>query len=298
MSLAVYVPLPIPPPTSMVLDPPPCQPEPNKTTDAALRYLLTGDPKAWDHLIAILFKAKGNLFLHEPGLPLLTATRRFFERWLAEKFASYREISAETICAAGYHGEFRHLGKHATNAMIDELRKRYASQDALDQRLSEEEWWAGQPPRLVSLDAPLSDDRDFTLANLLTVDGSQDNSTISTLPSALGTQPGLEPEELQRAIQEGKPEFKRLLGPLHDVLVTVCGLFVVSPDDLRVGDAARAVATARGITIQTARKKLRELAAIFRKALTVGNPTVRDLYRMLTTPGRPTFWINSRPQTE
>src|SRR5580698_121241 len=120
------------------------EPKPHdKATDAALQYLLTGDADAWDHLIAILIKAKGNLFLPEPGLPLLTATRRFLERWLAEKFAPYRAISAETICAAGYHGEFRYLGKHATNALIDELRRHYASQDALDQRLSEEEWWAG-----------------------------------------------------------------------------------------------------------------------------------------------------------
>lgn len=168
--------------------------------------------------------------------------------------------------------------------------------------LSEEESWAGHPPRVVSLDAPLDDDGDFTLADLVATDPSQDNSAISKLPSAIGTQPGLEPVEPQHAMREGQPEFKRLLRPLHDVLTTVCGLFVASPDDLRTGDATRAVAAARGITVQTARRKLRQLAVIFRAALRFGNPTVRDLYRMFTTPGQPTFWINgsrsARPQAE
>jgi hypothetical protein len=138
----------------------------------------------------------------------------------------------------------------------------------------------------------LDDDGDFTLANLLATDPSQGNSTISQLPSAIGAHPGLEPEELQHAIRAGGREFKRLLGPLHDVLTTVCGLFVASPDDLRAGDAVRAVAAARGITVQTARSPLRQLAITLRRALHAGNGTVRHLYQMLSTPGRPTFWIN------
>ena len=153
---------------------------------------------------------------------------------------------------------------------------------------------------MCSLDAPLTDDEDFTLGHLLATGPSHDNPTTNRLPSALGIQPRLEPETLQRAICDGKGEFKRLLGPLHDVLVTVCGLFVASPDELRTGDPARAVAAARGTSVQTARRKLRELAAIFRRALQTCNSTVKDLHTMLTTPGRPTFWINGtrsgRPQ--
>jgi hypothetical protein len=280
----------------------PSKPKPNKTTDAALQYLLTGDTDAWDHLIKILSQAKGDLYLPEPRMPLQPATRRFLEVWLAEKLAPYCDANEDTICAAAERGEFRYLGRQAISSLIDELRQRYASQDALDQHLSEEEWWAGQPPRVVSLDAPLDDDGDFTLANLVATDPGQDNSTVSQLSSALGTHPGLEPEELQHAIREGQSEFKRLLGPLHDVLTTVCGLFVASPDDLRNGDAARAVAAARGITVQTARRKLGQLATTLRRALHAGNCTVRHLYQMLSTPGRPTFWINGsrsgRPQAE
>lgn len=278
------------------------KPKPDKTTDAALQYLLTGDPNAWDHLINILSQAKGDLYLPELGMQLRPATRRFLEVWLAEKFAPYRKADADTICEAGERGEFRYLGRQARNALIDEIRRRYASQDALNQHLSEEERSAGRPPRVVSLDAPLDDGGDFTLADLLAPNLSQDNSSLSKLPSGIGRHPGLEPEALQHVIREGGGEFKRLLGPLHDVLTTVCGLFVASPDDLRTGDAARAVAGARGITVQTARRKLRQLAVIFRTALRFGNPTVRDLYRMLTTPGRQTFWINGsrsgRPQAE
>jgi hypothetical protein len=278
------------------------KPEVDKTTHAALQYLLTGDRDAWDHLIKILSRANCDLYLPEPGMPLRPATRRFLEVWLAERLAQYRDADVDTICAAAEAGEFRYLGRQAKHALIDEIRRHYASQDALDQHLSEDEWWAGHPPRVVSLDAPLDDDTDFTLADLVATDPSQDNPTISQLPSALGGHPGLEPEALQHAIREGGGEFKRLLGPLHDILTTVCGLFVASPDDLQKGDASRAVAAARGITVQTAREKLRQLAVIFRTALRFGNPTVRDLYRMLTMPGRPTFWINGsrsgRPQAE
>jgi hypothetical protein len=281
---------------------PSTKPKPDKTTDAALRYLLTGDTKAWNHLIEILMVAKGNLFLTEPESTLQTATRRFFTRWLVEKFAPHHDADAETICEAGERGEFKYLGNQAKSALIDELRRRYTSQDALDQHLSEEEWWSGQPAKVVSLDAPLDDDGDFTLEDLVATDPSQDNSAVSKLPSAIGRNPGLEPEALQRAIRAGQPEFKRLLGPLHDVLTTVCGLFVASPDDLRTGDAARAVAAARGITVHTARRKLQQLAITLRRALHAGNSTVRDLYQMLTTPGQPTFWINGsrsgRPQAE
>jgi hypothetical protein len=278
------------------------KPKPNKTTHAALQYLLTGDGDAWGHLINILSQAKGDLYLPELGMQLRPATRRFLEVWLAEKFASYRNADADTICEAAKRGEFRYLGRQARNALIDEIRRRYASQDALDQHLSEEEWWAGQPPRVVSLDAPLDDDVDFTLEDLVATDPSQDNSGVSKLPSAIGRNPGLEPEALQRAIRAGQPEFKRLLGPLHDVLTTVCGLFVASPDDLRTGDAARAVAAARGITVQAARSTLRQLAITLRRALQAGNCTVRHLYQMLSTPGQPTFWINGSrsgtPQAE
>src|SRR5579872_4948845 len=82
----------------------PIHKSPDKTTDAALRYLLTGEPDAWDHLIAILFKAKGNLFLPEPALQLRTATKRFLELWLTKKLAGYREADADTICAAAQNG--------------------------------------------------------------------------------------------------------------------------------------------------------------------------------------------------
>ena len=264
---------------------------PNKTTDAALQYLLTGDPDAWEHLLQILNVAKGNLFLQEPGLTPLTATRRFFEGWLLERLAPYREADADTIHAAAERGEFQYLGKQATNVLIDELRRRGASEDALDQHLSEEEWWAGQPARVVSLDAPLDDDGGFTLACLLAIDPGPDDSSVSKEPSALGMQPGLEPHTLQRTIQNGEAEFKRLLGPSYDVLVTISDLFVVCPDDLRTGDAARAVSGARDVSLQTARKKLGQLAATFRRALGSRNPTVRDLFAKLIAPGRAAFSI-------
>jgi hypothetical protein len=274
----------------------------HKTTRAATRYLLTGESRAWKHLVAILAKSKGNLFVPEPGIPLRQATRRFLELWLAEKFAPYRDADADTIRAAADRGEFQHLGRQATFAIVDEIRRRTASQDALDQHLTDAEWWAGHPPKIISTNAPLGpplddDEDDVTLEDFLAVDHGQDIPT-SKVPSALGIQPGLEPAVLQREILASEPEFKRLLGPLHWVLQTVCDLYVecygdAGEGELSAGDPARAVAAARRVTIQTARKKIREMADIFRQAIRAGNPDVRGLFRTLATPGGPTFWITT-----
>lgn len=275
----------------------------DKSTDAAVQYLRTGDPDAWKHLIAILVRAKGNLFLPAPDVPLIKATRLFLELWLAAKLAPYYHADAATIQTAAERGEFRYLGRQARNALIDEIRRRKRSEDALDQRLTEDEWFAGQPKKVLSLDAPIGpplegDEDDLTLENFLAIHASQDNPGVGKVPSALGTQPGLEPAVLLREICDGEPAFKRLLGPLHGVLLAVCNLFATDAEDLAKGDPARAVAAAWRIAVPTARRKLRQLAAIFNEAIRSGNPDVRGLYRTIATAGRPTCWVTEKPQAE
>jgi hypothetical protein len=275
----------------------------DKTTQAAAEYLLTGDLDAWKHLIAILVRAKGNLFVPDPDMPLIKATRLFLELWLAARLAPYYNADADTIWAAAERGEFRYLGRQAKNALIDEIRRRTRSEDALDQRLTPDEYFAGHPLKVVSLDAPIGppldeDEDDLTLENFLAIHPSQDNPGVSKVPSALGTQPGLEPAVLLREIRDGEPAFKRLLGPLHNVLLAVCNLFATDADDLTKGDPAGAVAATWKIAVPTARRKLRQLAAIFNQAVRAGNPDVRGLYRTIATAGRPTCWVTGKPEAE
>jgi hypothetical protein len=104
--------------------PPVDPPAPNKATDAAVRYLLTHDPDALDHLRAILFQAKGNLFLVEDDMSLSQAVRRFMKPWLKAKLARYAGAGPDEILAAARRDEFRHLGRQFKFALIDEIRRR------------------------------------------------------------------------------------------------------------------------------------------------------------------------------
>ena len=89
-----------------------------------MRYLLTRDPDALDHLQAILFKAKGNLFLIEDEMTLSQATRKFMKPWLKAKLARYDGANRDEIYAAASRNEFRYLGRQFKCALIDELRRR------------------------------------------------------------------------------------------------------------------------------------------------------------------------------
>jgi hypothetical protein len=234
----------------------------------------------WNHLIGILFQATGNLFLPATGFTLVEATRQFFELWLSEWLAPYLDLDEDAINDAAEHGAFRYLGRHGRNALIDEIRKRTSSTDALDQHLTEEEWFAGYAPKLISIDQPGADDDDPTLENEFAL--NEDAGYVSPL----GCKPGIEADQLRRELDKSRDVFSQLLGGLHGVLLTVCDLF---PEELRKGTATKAIAAARHVSVQTGRKLLRKLRDKLATALKAGDPDVRGLFTLLQSSGGATF---------
>jgi hypothetical protein len=254
----------------------------DKTSHAAVTYLLTRDDDAWEHLIAILLRARGGLFIVESGSSNANATQRFLELWLAEKLAPYYNMQPEVIQAAAERNEFRYLGKRARNALIDQIRRR--KRDALDQRRSQGEYWEGALPKLISLDAAIAstdDNEDLSLDDFLATDQG--------LVSALGKRRRLEREELENTLGELQDGLKALLGEeLHSVLVTISQLF---PSEKK-GDVARSVARSRGVSVQMARRWLVKLQAVMSAALKAGSPSAKELFALLRPPGgEATFWM-------
>jgi hypothetical protein len=263
----------------------------DQATKAALKYFESTDntarEDAFDHLVAILSKAKGNLFLVEDDMTPFEASRRFLEGWLVERLFRYHGVDADTIRQAARKGEFRYLGKQGRCALIDEIRRRSRSEDALDRHSTEDERWLGLPPKVVHIDAASDDDdggRSIALENSLALDPDQG------LGSAIGRKPALEPSVVRDKLRSLPGEVRDLLGErLFSVLSIICDLF---PDNLaRKGDVSAAISAASGVSTQTARHLHRELTQTL--GMAKENSAVRDLFRFIGGAGAPTVLLRS-----
>jgi hypothetical protein len=147
------------------------------------------------------------------------ATHEFLEAWLVDQLLPY--CNSEGGLEAAKNGEFRYLPNRARNAIIDELRRRERSKDALDRPV-------------VRMDAPIAtEDGDdaHSWHDLLGADCRQEAVCV------IGTRPSLEPDALRRKLQQARPELTDKLGRRSfDVFAAVCGLF---SDQLSFGDVTR-----------------------------------------------------------
>jgi len=128
---------------STVVDPSPpsISAEPSrldKASLAAVKYLTTGDEDAFDHLVAICWKAKKNLFMPVFDYDFdvfyvgvddtpSQATRKWIQIFVREFLAPYRDATSEEVRATARRGKFRYIGRLCVLRMIDEIRKRYTA---------------------------------------------------------------------------------------------------------------------------------------------------------------------------
>lgn len=244
-------------------------PPSDQMTQAVLDFFEAKDNAAikatYNRLRALVFRARGSLFLTERGFTSFEATREFLEAWLEDQLLPY--CNSGNGCEAAKNGEFRYLAKRGRNALIDELRRRDRSQDALDRNV-------------VRMDANIDTDEKgtpFTLHDLLGVDCQQEAAC------PIGTKPSFEPSALQQKLQQSRPEIAKTLGEqLFGVLLTICALF---PDHLSFGDVTRGIAKARSVSEQTARKLHHALARKLRSLK--GDPAVRGLVEIIRRVGDP-----------
>lgn len=241
----------------------------SKTTKAALDFFEASNAAATEdalnHLVAILFRACGSLFMIEEGMSESQAKRWFFEGWLLAKLLPYR--TAGTFREAAQRGEFHNLGNQGRSALIDELLKR--DRDALRRK----------PTRMDQVIDTDAKGYDVTLGDLISPSQGQKVACL------LGKKPNLELSDLRLELERGRREFINKLGePLFNVLSTVCDLF---PDRLSLGDVTRAIAKARSVSEQTARKIHHELTS--KLCSLRGEPVVRALVEKISRAGAPIF---------
>ena len=240
----------------------------DKTTKAALAFVTTSQDAVLkdeiEHLTAIVLKACRGLYLQEAGTSPYEATHCFIRFWLLQKLLPYRH-GGDAFEAAD-RGEFRYLGSQGRSALIDEIRKRTHSKDALDQRV-------------VSMDEPCcDDDGDEVDPRELWGTNSFDGPVCP-----IGRRPSLEPSVLKNVVAQGRDEIAETLGDRSSsVLSTICDLF---PDNVTPGNVTRAVAAQFDVSEQTARKFHRELASKLQDL--TRSPVIRAIVELITTVGEP-----------
>jgi hypothetical protein len=239
--------------------------------------LLRHDQDAFEHLLAICRLGRGNYFVFELGTLPGEATDNFLRSWLLERLSPYFDVTPDVIHSAADRGEFRHLGNAARSAVIDRIRRRKASKDALDRYRSEHERLAGALPKVVSMDVQITADEAHCLRRDMLA-----TSKDAVYPSSLGNFPAVWPSELTRLLESN--ELEHGLGPQpYRVLLAICDRF---PDRLSVkGDAVRVIAASEQVSEQTARRLLSDLQtkmADLRRA----DPAVQALHELLTRPKR------------
>jgi hypothetical protein len=111
-----------------------------KSIQAALTYLLANDPKSFDHLVGICWKACKGLFLTDPHDSYLvqntpaeghknrksyrennksSISREWIQAWLLEFLLPYRSATPREL--EEHTNEFRYIGRKCRFALLDEL---------------------------------------------------------------------------------------------------------------------------------------------------------------------------------
>lgn len=233
----------------------------NKTSQAAVAWLTSQDLDAFDHLVAICFRAKRNLFIAERGKTLVDSTRNWIETFLLEFLFPYQHATPAEIAEAAERGAFQHIARLCRLRMLDEVRKR----TALKRK---------EPPTL-SLNQPLATDEDgqpLTLSDVVEDCGG----------SPLGHRAPLEENEVALTLWQNREDLARLLG--QKLLVTLKAVLCAH---LNGEEPTKAVARRRQVCERQARRDTAALREILQSALKDGNAAARNLYELLAEKGSP-----------
>jgi hypothetical protein len=103
--------------------------ESNAATRLAVRYLSGDREEAFDGLVALCWKAKGNLYI-QPTINYGTwkerihqCTHDFIEEFVLEHLHPYVGLGEQEILRAGLEDKFRNLGRRLQSRMIDAVRR-------------------------------------------------------------------------------------------------------------------------------------------------------------------------------
>ena len=234
----------------------------DKTSLAAMKWLITGNGDAFDHLVAICFVAKGNLFLVNGIDTSFWATRHWIEEFLLEFLRPYRSATLDELQQAAQNGAFRYVGRTCRLRMIDEIRKRMAQKRFI------------HPQALLQF--PLADEngQEVRLAEIIAQDPT--NSCHSSLGKPAS------PEELDFALLflRNRAEFEALLGPrLLRALMAECWAFLNGTTEK--GEVTRIVAERLGVKDRQARRYRAKVHRLLADARRARHPAADELFRLL-----------------
>lgn len=237
----------------------------DRSTEAALAFLNADFSGAMQlkHLLRILSNACGRLFLSERGMTKAEAKDEFLRDWLLQELSPFQNEAMR--CEAARDGQFRYLANRSRYALIDELRRRSRSEDALDR----------DPSRM---DEPLENNEGedgYNLSDRLSVGDGQ------TPACSIGKTPGLEPAVLLEMLEAFRDELTLKLGDrLFNALSAICRQY---PDQLSRGDVTRGIAAANNVSQQSARKLHRDLESKLHDLR--GDPILRRFFELLSKAG-------------
>jgi hypothetical protein len=231
----------------------------NKTSQAAVAWLTSKDLDAFDHLVAICFRAKGNLFIPARGETLVDSTRKWICDFLLDFLFPYHHATYAEIEEAAERGAFWHIARLCRLRMLDEIRKR----TALERK----------PPPTLSLDQPIGSDEE---GNELTPQDFIGTAPENAGQSPLGRQRPLEELEIAIELYENGKALLELLGEIH--LRALKAILCAYLNDVL---PVTAISQRLGVKKSQAYKYKGALARKMQSGLKQGNPGAQTLYKLI-----------------
>lgn len=247
----------------------------DKASQAAVDWLINRDPDAFDHLVAICWKAKKNLYIAGESGMLLEATQEWIQDFVLDFLAPYLNATPQAVRQAAEEGKFRYIGRRCYLKMIDEIRTRTAKKN--------------QPPTIVSLDTPVVVDDaggEHPLGDFLSIPSNNPYGGPERPQCALGHRT-VYVGHLIATEEDYREELGNLVGG-RGLAVLDALFWAYTEDDAneRLDDPVGVVAACRGVGIRQAQKDTAALRKRMSMALKSQNPAAQAIYAILIDANR------------
>lgn len=257
---------------------------PNKSTQAAVAFLLTNEHKYFKDLIRSCLNATRDLYLRSRVQSNWEEKREFIQDCLHDFFAKYGGATEKEVLAAAERGEFQFIPNFVHSRMLDEIRNRRTQKrqpTVLDSTTHER-----HSLPLYSMDVEITNSEGDFVHTFS--DNVASDSAAHFVQMRNGSNfPGrVIPVWARETAQQRATELEEVLGAAG---VTVL-LAVLHALEERT-DPTQAVAAARNVTGRQARRDVKRLVARVREVLTTTDPNpgpaaaaLRDIFGGPSSP--------------
>jgi hypothetical protein len=272
----------------------------NTATSLAVRYLLSTSEEdkadAFDGLVALCWKAKGNLFIGRTpselaqGMTAHECTREFIVNFVLEYLKAHVGKPQPAIYAAALTDKFQYIGAACRNGMIDAIRKRTAPKNAEPQQWSLDDIVADVVAADDGGNEPITHgDSYFSTAPGLGCSLNTADTTyhkVTTAQPNFTTGPRHDSADLYLTfIEFHKPKLTAALGESgYEVLLAYFDVYphgLTGTNQAAKSAVTQAIARRRKVSERQAQKDKRQFHDRVADAMSKGNPDVSELYRLI-----------------